>query len=277
MRPQITKAGTPLSPAMLARAEARLGFKLPGNYIAFLRVSNGGRPIPDIVPTSSFPGSAATDLRQFYSIDATLDCYDLVKGYEVWLRDSPANLLPIACDSGGSVFCLSVRSDDIGKVYYWDWHREQHPVRTRYPWIYPIADSLEEFLDSFRELLPEECSPAEANPFVWRTDWITAEIRRDDAFLKIGQYLHLSQRLPPGESGWTTNKIEIPESWLVQDVEVASGAVTLTTGDGRVFQLTRENVTKLDFAILDGNPKSDEELERIWEEHALVQTKRPDG
>ena len=32
----------------------------------------------------------------------------------------PGRLLPVACDSGGNLFCLSLRGDDVGKVIYVD-------------------------------------------------------------------------------------------------------------------------------------------------------------
>ncbi len=195
-----------------------------------------------------------------------MDCYDLVSSYETWINDSPVNLLPIACDSGGSEFCLSIYGDDAGKVYYWDWYREPHPVQTHYPWIYLVADSLEQFLDGFRELTAEERGPVDENEFVWRTDWMTAEIRRDDEFLDIGQYLHLMQHLPPGETGWTGKKLNIPESWSVRSVEVADGSVTIRTADGRFFRLTRDNVGELGASLL--NAQEDEELERLWSKHA---------
>jgi hypothetical protein len=208
-------------------------------------------------------------VQAFFGVNASIQSEDLAWNYGIWVRDSPPNLLPIAGDSGGSVFCLSVYGDDVGKVYYWDYYREPHPVRTRYPWIYPVADSLEDFLNSLREPLPEELGPSEGG-FVWRTDCITAEIRRDDQFLDIGQYLNLDQRLPSGELGWTNAKVRLPESWSVQDLHVADGAVTITVRDGRCFRLTRYNFPELDFAILAGGPKSEEQLDRLWSQHAQV-------
>ncbi|MBP7934599.1 MAG: SMI1/KNR4 family protein [Phycisphaerae bacterium] len=271
MKPHITSLEPPVTAEILARAEQHLGFRLPEDYVGFLRENNGGRPTPNTVPTPSFPGSAATDLKLFYAIGAKMECYDLVWNYEIWRRDSPANLLPIACDSGGSAFCLSVTGEDSGRIYYWDWHREPHRVRTRYLWVYTVADSLEEFLGSFREPRREEVGPADVNSLVWRTDWITAEIRRDDEFLKIGQYLHLCQHLPPGVTGWTMKKIEVPEHWSVRSVGVADGVITVSTRDGRVFQLTQYNVGMLNSAILEVGTISDEELDRIWCSYAGVQ------
>jgi hypothetical protein len=106
--------------------------------------------------------------------------------------------------------------------------------------------------------------------FIWRTEDITANILRDDAHLKIGQFLNLDQKLRPNEGGWTNMKIDIPEHWSVGDVAVRDGRVLLTLRDGSTFCLHRRNVGRLTFDILDGGNKSDPELQRIWKRYASV-------
>lgn len=267
MRLHIADTGPRLTPEMLASAEARLGFRLPDAYVAFLRENNGGRPTPHIMPTPEFPSSSETDVDVFFAIDARIASSDLVWNYELWLRDSPPNLLPIASDSGGSTFCLSIAGDDAGRIYYWDWYRKPHSVRTRYPWIYPAADSLEQFLNSFRELTPEEQELLTTDQFVWRTDWMTVEVRRDDQYLDIGQYLHLEQHLPPGETGWTTSKLELPESFSVHNLAVADGSITFETPDGSVFRIDRDNFSEIDVAILAAKGE-EAKLVEVWTKHA---------
>lgn len=140
-----------LTDAMLSDCQRSLGFSLPDCYAVFLRTNNGGVPTPNTVDTPSFPPSSCTDVRCFFGVHAYLNAADLVWNYGVWKRDSPAKLLPIADDSGGSTFCMSLSDDDAGRIYYWDWYRTVCPTRTRYPFIYPIANSLEEFLGMLRE------------------------------------------------------------------------------------------------------------------------------
>jgi hypothetical protein len=84
-----------------------------------------------------------------------------------------------------------------------------------------------------------------AEEFIWRTKSITAEIRRDDKFLKMGQYLHLQQKLRKGEQGWTMMKIDLPEHWTVEQVSVGDGKVRVRTKGGSVYVLTREMMKKL--------------------------------
>ena len=108
-----------------------------------------------------------------------------------------------------------------------------------------------------------------AADFIWRTESISAEVRRDDKFLKMGQYLHLQQKLRNAEQGWTMMKIDLPERWTVEQVHVSDGKVSVRTKRGTVYVLTKDNVGKMDFEILDGGMKSDDALEKIWKKHAL--------
>ena len=108
-----------------------------------------------------------------------------------------------------------------------------------------------------------------AADFLWRTESITAEVRRDDKFLKMGQYLHLQQKLQKGEGGWTMMKIDLPEHWTLEQVSVGDGKVSVRTKGGALYVLTKDNVDKMDFEILDGGNKSNDALEKIWKMHAL--------
>lgn len=109
-----------------------------------------------------------------------------------------------------------------------------------------------------------------AEGFVWRTDSIRAIVKRDPVTPLLGQFLLLEQSLEPGETGWVKLKIDLPESWQVGEVKVAAGKVALTLTDGTRFELTAENVSTLQFEILDGGAKSDKVIDELWRKHALV-------
>ncbi len=101
--------------------------------------------------------------------------------------------------------------------------------------------------------------------FVWRTEDMTASIERDDEYLSIGLYLNLEQQLDPDEPGWLSMKINMPNFWVVSAVIVADGCVRLDTEESGSFVLTRKNVGKLSFEILDGGDnKSDDALHALW-------------
>ena len=114
----------------------------------------------------------------------------------------------------------------------------------------------------------------EYRQFVWRTESITATILRDDAYLRIGQFLNLDQQLHGDELGWTNMKLDVPESWSVESLVVKGGSVNLRLHDGRIYTLRCENVDQLLFEILDGDggeAKSDDDLEHIWHTYALAE------
>jgi hypothetical protein len=109
-----------------------------------------------------------------------------------------------------------------------------------------------------------------ARHFIWRVDSISISVEQWDARFRIGQYLNLDQQLRPKESGWTNMKIDIPKSWKVQSFEVSGSQLVISLADGTHYHLNRRNVGRLTFDILDGEKKSDAELETIWRRYALA-------
>jgi hypothetical protein len=162
--------GTLLEQADLDNLERILNEDLPLAYKRFLLKSNGGTPDPPYFRTSV--------LAEFFSVNATDETYDLVENYRFLRETLPEELVPIARDGLGDVVCLAVKGENRGKVYFWD-HEGGTPrvdIRAKYPEIgwkpyedgeprppvkddwpgHPdltlIADSFDEFLDSFHDL-----------------------------------------------------------------------------------------------------------------------------
>lgn len=111
---------------------------------------------------------------------------------------------------------------------------------------------------------------ARAEGFLWRTESISATVKRDPVTPRLGQFLRLEQKLEPGETGWGMMKIDLPENWSVKEVIVAAGKVTLRLEDGSRYELTETNVSALQFEILDSGAKSDSALDELWRKHAHV-------
>lgn len=66
-------------------------------------------------------------------------------------------------------------------------------------------------------------------------------------------------------------RIRIPEHWQVQRILVGDGMVRLETTNLGSFGLTRENVGKLSFEIIDGEmDKADDVLQAIRVRHAVI-------
>lgn len=129
-----------------------------------------------------------------------------------------------------------------------------------------------------RSLLAKRAEPdahqEEPEPLLWKPEKITAEIRADNVYLKVGKYLHLEQRLDHSEHGWTISKVEIPDTWIVLEVAFKGEHLVLRVKDRGEFQINASNLGPLGYAVLcagKGKKAADEKLEAIWNEHAKAQ------
>jgi hypothetical protein len=114
------------------------------SYREFLLTYNGGRPWPDVVNVDGAPGTP-TDLQLFFGIDAAIGSSDLVWNRDTFAERLSGRMLPIACDSGGNLFCLSLSGDDAGAVFYVDL---EHAASA----YYLVAKDFPSLLEKFREL-----------------------------------------------------------------------------------------------------------------------------
>ncbi|MFA6903566.1 MAG: hypothetical protein WC236_10830 [Gallionellaceae bacterium] len=109
-------------------------------------------------------------------------------------------------------------------------------------------------------------------PMIWRPENITAQIRADNVYLKIGKYLHLEQKLEPGECGWIKSKLKIPESWTVLDVSFHGDDLILDVKDYGKYLINPSNKGPLSYAIhsAKGKEANNQKFEDIWNEHAKM-------
>lgn len=135
---RIEEPGKHLSAAELDAFEKQARLQLPHEYRAFLLETNGGIPDPDIVEVHGAPGSP-TDVQVLFGIARRVDSSDLLWNREEFSDRLEARLLPIACDSGGNLFCLSLSGNDSGSVLYVDLEQSA-PVE------YRVAETFGEFL-----------------------------------------------------------------------------------------------------------------------------------
>ncbi len=256
----------------IAAVEKKLGYKLPASYIELMQHQNGGLPkraaFPTIEATSwaedhvGLHGILGIGDSKTYSLCGELGSQFMIDewGYPpigVYFADCPS--------AGHDMICLDYRK--CGRS------GEPTVVHVDQELDYKVtflADSFDEFIkglvdeDSF-----DDPDVEDSGGFVWRPENITASIRRDDEYLKFGQYLHLEQSLPPGEPGWLDMKINIPEKWDVRKVSVVDGTVKLETASGSLFGVTQQNAGRLSFEVLDGgDDKADDVLQSIWIKHA---------
>lgn len=140
--PQITDAGRKLDLADVFRFERELEAALPDQYSAFLLESNGGIPDPALVDIPGLRGSP-TDVQVLFGLGRNEESSDLRWNRETFSDRLPSRLLPIACDSGGNLFCISLSGADTGSVQFVD--LEQPGLAT-----YFVANSFRDFISSLR-------------------------------------------------------------------------------------------------------------------------------
>lgn len=148
---ELTEVGPPLTQDALARFERDLGVSLPDPYRRFLIRTNGGVPTPCMhtADVEGLPGGAA-DVQEFFELGDSAESYDLRARRETLCERIPANLLAIAKDSGGSVFCISLLGADRGAVSYCDLQSVYGNFEAD-PEFYPVAPDFDAFLNKLRE------------------------------------------------------------------------------------------------------------------------------
>src|SRR5438128_2090769 len=97
--------------------EKRLNARLPDEYRNFLLEHNGGEPSPQIFLINEREG---TDILRFLFGIGHDEYYSLTDNIEDYSDRIPANFIPIGCDTFGNLICLSIKGEDVGKVYFWD-------------------------------------------------------------------------------------------------------------------------------------------------------------
>ena len=107
----------PASEESIQRLERHIGRPLPSGYREFLRRHDGGPLDLNDQAVNEIFGLGA-DVPDFASMWSTLDTY---RGRV------PEWLLPVANDSFGNLFTVSLRPRDEGSVWFWDHEGEDEP------------------------------------------------------------------------------------------------------------------------------------------------------
>lgn len=112
---------------------------LPDSYRQFLLKYNGGRPTPDVIHVAGLSGSP-TDIQLFFGIGRNIRSSDLRWNLSMVAdRCADRRLLPIACDSGGNLFCFSVEFGIASEIVYLDLNNDDCI-------LYSIAPNFDSFI-----------------------------------------------------------------------------------------------------------------------------------
>lgn len=149
----IEEMGRPLLEAEIIALESCVGCRLPESYRKFLLKHNGGRPIPymQVVDIEHLPGGE-TDVNIFFGIDRHIVSDTIDWNFRTFEGRIPSHLLPIAIDSGGNLFCISLLKRDFGSVVYCDFdpgfgfHASDSVI------YYRVAPDFDSFLERIRSL-----------------------------------------------------------------------------------------------------------------------------
>jgi hypothetical protein len=125
--------------------ESYFDFKFPQIYKEFLLLTNGGSPKKSILSKDE-----EYEVRNFFGIIPDYS-YGLLERKKMYENRIPNNMFPIANNSGGDLFLMSVKGPDYGKIYFWDhnWEAEEGQ-EPNYSNLTLVADSFDEFINGLK-------------------------------------------------------------------------------------------------------------------------------
>lgn len=138
----IIETGPLIQEADVDALERELPCALPSVYRRFLLGHNGGLLLRNTIDVPGAPWTP-TNVYALFGLNRGLDTSDIRWNKEIFLNQAlPSALLPVACDSGGNPFCMSMNAGRIGGIIYVD--LDGHDA------TYHVADSFSEFLSKIR-------------------------------------------------------------------------------------------------------------------------------
>ncbi|GIG55690.1 hypothetical protein Lfu02_00620 [Longispora fulva] len=113
MSVEFRRAEPPAPPEKLAELADRVGVALPDDYIEFLSQHDGGRM-----------GNNNETVKMVFGVGEVPDYASIWDALDTYDGRVPTWLIPAADDSFGNLFCLSIREQDVGSVWFWDHEQE---------------------------------------------------------------------------------------------------------------------------------------------------------
>ncbi len=166
----------PATPQAIASFESAVGASLPESFIEFLRRHNGGAPDPQDIVISEEEGT--TDVQMIFGLNDDKD-YDLRVNADIYQGRIPRQMLAIATDSGGNLFCLSLAAPTYGEVFFWDHERETDPDAPKELSLTPVAGSFDALLANLVETEYPDLGEAKASN-LWIKPGFLEKLRRGD-------------------------------------------------------------------------------------------------
>lgn len=100
--------------------ERKHSISLPKSYRDFLTSNNGGFPSRDCVDFDEVKRKTASDVFYFFALQDSRDSMSAEWHYSTFSGRIPKGTLPIARDSHGNLWLLSLSGSNSGSVHFWD-------------------------------------------------------------------------------------------------------------------------------------------------------------
>lgn len=110
----------------LDKFESNHSLTLPKEYRTFLLTHNGGAPEPSNVKIIE------SDVQWIYGIHNGENWASLEQHIKTYENRLPSKTLPIANDSCGNIYLLSLRNDSFGEIWFWDHENESDEIADEY-------------------------------------------------------------------------------------------------------------------------------------------------
>ena len=139
----IVESGPSVSATELEALEKKIGAPFPLSYREFLLSKNGGRPEPDGIEV---PGFDETDVQILFGLGRRFESSCIDWNLETLSARLPEQALPIASDSSGNVFYISLTAENHGSVSYADVNAVWGMETTKKAPSYEVASTFEKFI-----------------------------------------------------------------------------------------------------------------------------------
>jgi hypothetical protein len=148
MTVEFTPLFPPIHESDIEALEKQLQVRLPASYRNFLLEHNGGELSPNVFLISEREGN--DNLRYLFGIGDDED-YSISGYMEIYSGRIPDNFLAIGADDLGNLVCLSIKGDDVGKIYFWDHDWEVVEGVPDYSNVTLVADSFSQLLEELHD------------------------------------------------------------------------------------------------------------------------------
>jgi len=126
----------------IVRFEKANNILLPEDYKAFLLKHNGGRPFLNIEPT------AKSNVQWILGMVEEPSFASLFQQHDMFCKRIPSWYFPIANDSGGNLYLMSLFAENYGLIAFWRHEQETTGDADQYfENMSIVANSFSEFLD----------------------------------------------------------------------------------------------------------------------------------